>query len=803
MSASSTVVVIATIVGDVTNEAFVSAPGISGSSDTATVTVNPTVLITMSADETTIDIGEAVTFFIEVENIGSSTSTAVTVTDVIPPQLLYTSASNPKCSLGAGTTTVTCSFDDIGPGGLATSTIIAIGQAGGTANNVASVKSDSPFPDTLHSTASSVVTVTAPVVVQQSSSGGGGGGGRAASEIGFRPMEGFQFEAIVGGENPEPQKLVIWTTRNRSVLRFKLSADVPWIDLDEIEGISDSPGDKERIDISVDISGLDAGTHVGTVTISGRKARNDPQQFQITLVLEEDIPEELDELVELLEAVDLDEAVVIVNDFDIEKAAELTASLDSRRAADIMGRIDADAAGSILSELGSDSVIEMLKASDLSQLQKPLSEMAPADFMELVNNVDATEVLLEKLPLVSAEQLLPVQIASADPDLPAPVATETGPSTTIYDVASVSPTGWTRLVGSPGPIDNILARFSRATANVQVEVEILGELPKESPGLGQGRLLYAAFKVEVNDVGPEDIEVAQVTLSLEKEWVAANGIHRWSIELSRYDEEFESWSHWNARLVDETSDRLIYVAAVPGFSTFAVTGKTSLADPEFVASNLRVLPPSGIEGQRMIVTLQVANIGSADAVFGANLWIDGALVNSKAVEVPSGEEAQLTFTVTESVGNHSVRVGRLVREFEVRPKFNLLGRGPTPTATAIPTPKATAVPEKVESPAAEEADATPTVSPTPAPVLTSTPVTLQQAPSPTPTEVRISPPMPAAPLPPEKATDAPEIEERLGDVPQSGAARNAIIIGGILALAVTAGVVGLAMNRRAARMREP
>ena len=205
----------------------------------------------------------------------------------------------------------------------------------------------------------------------------------------------------------------------------------------------------------------------------------------------------------------------------------------------------------------------------------------------------------------------------------------------------------------------------------------------------------------------------------------------------------------------------------------------------------------------MIVTLQVANIGSADAVFGANLWIDGALADSEAVAVPSGEEAQLTFTVTESVGNHSVRVGRLVREFEVRSKFNLLGGGPTPTATAIPIPKAIAVPEKLESPAAEEADATPTVSPTPAPVLTSTPVTLQQAPSPTPTEVRISPPMPAAPLPPEKATDAPEIEERLGDVPQSGAARNAIIIGGILALAVTAGVVGLAMNRRAARMREP
>ena len=897
-SASSTVVAIAASVGDITNEAFVSGDGIAMSSDNAMVTVAPIVLITKSADKTAVPVGKPVTFLLKVRNTGASTSTAVTVIDAIPPELLFDSAGNPNCGYDPDTTTVTCSFGDIGPGGLATSTVVTIGQVEGTAINTASVTSDSPFPSTLHSTATAVVgvtpanqpptanagtdqTVTLPssatlngvvsddglpsgtltvawsqnsgpatvtfansasastsasfptagtyvlrltafdgeftasdnatftVLNEQSSSssggGGGGGGGLSiAPEIGFRPQGGFQFGGVVGGENPEPQTLVIWTARDRSVLRFNLSSDVPWIGLEQLEGISDSPGDKERIDISVDISGLDVGTHVGTITIAGRKARNDPQHFNVTLVIEDDIPDGLDDLVELLESVDLVEAVTIMEDAGIEKAAELTAALESRRAADIIGQIAADIAGAILGELDNDRVIEMLRASEPSQLQKPLSEMAPADFRELIDSVDTADLLLEKLPLVPAEQLLSVRIALADPDIPAPVATETGPSVTMYKVQSVSQSGWTKLVGSPDPIDNILAKFSRVRTDVQVEVELLDELPKELPDIEQGRLVYAAFNVELNDIGPDDIDVAQVTLGLDREWITANGIHRWSIELGRYDKEFESWTYWPARLVDETDEELIYVAAVPGFSTFAVTGMTSLVDSEFVVSNLRVLPPSGIEGQRMVAMVEVINNGTVGAVYGANLWIDKALVASGAVAIPSGQNAQLSFMVTESIGNHSVRIDRLIREFEVRPKFNLLTGGQVSITTAAPTPEATAVPEPEESSATEGArELTPIVSPTASPVLTSTPATSQQPPSPTPTptKVRASAQIPAAPLPPEETGDASEIRERLGDVPQTGGGGNAIIIGMVLAAAVGAVVAGYVMNRRAARRK--
>ena len=202
--------------------------------------------------------------------------------------------------------------------------------------------------------------------------------------------------------------------------------------------------------------------------------------------------------------------------------------------------------------------------------------------------------------------------------------------------------------------------------------------------------------------------------------------------------------------------------------------------------------------------VEVINNGTVGAVYGANLWIDKALVASGAVAIPSGQNAQLSFMVTESIGNHSVRIDRLIREFEVRPKFNLLTGGQVSITTAAPTPEATAVPEPEESSATEGArEPTPIVSPTASPVLTSTPATSQQPPSPTPTptKVRASAQIPAAPLPPEDTGDASEIRERLGDVPQTGGAGNAIIIGMVLAAAVGAVVAGYVMNRRAARRK--
>ena len=97
-----------------------------------------------------------------------------------------------------------------------------------------------------------VAQATVIVEITDVSRGGGGGGGgtRSSPEIGFRP-ETLAFTAVLGEGNPEPQTLQVFTTRNRSALRFTIETDVPWLDAGPIEGISDATNDRERITVSV------------------------------------------------------------------------------------------------------------------------------------------------------------------------------------------------------------------------------------------------------------------------------------------------------------------------------------------------------------------------------------------------------------------------------------------------------------------------------------------------------------------------------------------------------------------------
>ncbi len=131
-----------------------------------------------------------------------------------------------------------------------------------------------------------IAPATIIVVVRETSASGGGGrgGARITPKIGFRP-ESFTFTAVLGEGDPEPQFFEVFTTRNRSVLRFRIETDVPWLGAAPVEGISDATNDRERITIPVKMSGLDVGTHTGNIMISARRAMNDPQTVPVTLVI--------------------------------------------------------------------------------------------------------------------------------------------------------------------------------------------------------------------------------------------------------------------------------------------------------------------------------------------------------------------------------------------------------------------------------------------------------------------------------------------------------------------------------------
>ncbi len=109
-------------------------------------------------------------------------------------------------------------------------------------------------------------------------------GAGVAPEIGFRP-ESLTFTVLSGEGNPATQTFQVFTLRNRSVLRFTISTDSLWLRVVPVEGISVTTNDREQITVSVLTSDLDPGTFEGLITVSARRARNDPQTVPVTLVI--------------------------------------------------------------------------------------------------------------------------------------------------------------------------------------------------------------------------------------------------------------------------------------------------------------------------------------------------------------------------------------------------------------------------------------------------------------------------------------------------------------------------------------
>ena len=70
-----------------------------------------------------------------------------------------------------------------------------------------------------------------------------------------------------------------------SVLDFTVTAMTEWLSLDPGNGVSDRVEDTETVMVSVDTSGVDVGTHAGTIVISDPRATNDPTTLAVTLML--------------------------------------------------------------------------------------------------------------------------------------------------------------------------------------------------------------------------------------------------------------------------------------------------------------------------------------------------------------------------------------------------------------------------------------------------------------------------------------------------------------------------------------
>ena len=291
---------------------------------------------------------------------------------------------------------------------------------------------------------------------------------------------------------------------------------------------------------------------------------------------------------------------------------------------------------------------------------------------------------------------------------------------------------WSTLVASPDPLEQILAKFSRKLAQVQVRVEQLQAGSAGTRGAVPGTALYSMHRVEVADVEPDDIMAAHVSFAVEIAWLESQGVHKWSIQLSRFDEVEGAWVPFPSKRYDEDAELVYYTAVLSGFSDIAISGGRGLPEQVFELRDLVIAPSPAEAGDEIVISATVTNTGQAKAVFPATLWIDDTVEAAQSVPIGAGETALVEFAIRRPEGVYKVRVDRLLGDIVVGAAPP---PSPKPTMTAVPasspSPTPTQEPTATASPRLAPPTATPTVEPS-SPMVTPVPAAARPAPTPVP-----------------------------------------------------------------------
>jgi hypothetical protein len=363
-------------------------------------------------------------------------------------------------------------------------------------------------------------------------------------------------------------------------------------------------------------------------------------------------------------------------------------------------------------------------------------------------------------------------------------------------------------VGSPFPVPQILGKFTDAPPEAHIDVD--PSFVPDVPDLRPGRILYSEPEIEPGldnagyvQLSPEgftddQIITAHVTLSVTKSWLEANQVHEWSLQFSRFDEDQQSWRPSLVKRVREDEERIFYTLAVPGFSTWSITGSTEPPTVQFSVENLVISQATVQEGGSVTIAADVTNLTSQTLEYTAALWLNSQVHSTQVIIVPPNVPTGIPpFEVTASPGSYDVRIDNLSGTFTVQAEPT-----PTPTATATPVPAtatpvpaaATATPRPA-TPTATTAPATPTATAVPAtptattvptaPTATARPATPTAAP-PTPTPTTAPAPSTPTPVPPTAvATTAPAVTPTATPAPEEDGGGALIFI--IIGLLVVAG----------------
>ena len=231
------------------------------------------------------------------------------------------------------------------------------------------------------------------------------------------------------------------------------------------------------------------------------------------------------------------------------------------------------------------------------------------------------------------------------------------------------------VVAPPSASVAVLAKFARGNSEARVDVINVFQLPPDVAPLPEGEIPNSFFQIEGENFDQEMIRATHVTYSVSKAWMLENDIHPWSVNFNRYNEENEAWQTFPGKRVREDEFFVYYTATPPGFSLWAISGRTTVKEVGFRVDNLTIDPPQVREFQEVTVRAEVVNLGDTTMNHSASLWLNGRVQATKVVEVPPNATTPVSFSMFPREGAYEVRLDRQVRRL-------IVGQAPPPPSNS-------------------------------------------------------------------------------------------------------------------------
>ena len=434
----------------------------------------------------------------------------------------------------------------------------------------------------------------------------------------------------------------------------------------------------------------------------------------------------LSKAVGIIELIDVNKGALIFEVIEVEKGAFILDKITALKSADLLSIVSAFQAGTIMEHIQISSLSNIIKYMPERKMIYRLPVMSAERFHEL-----PAKIVLQVLSSVPAEaitkEVAPIPVGKK------PEVVLSSPGSSVYQQPGVSEGQWFTIISSPHPLDRVVAKFDEETEELFITIRDQDPNAIGVP-VAQGESLYAAFNIGFDGDASDKLVLGHIRFYVEKTWLDQKNIHKWAIQLKRYDETIGKWVSYSAKRVTEDADKIYYTVAVPAFANMAVIGSNSIPEPQFTVSNLGISPIYPISDEDFNVTARVVNNASDTLIYPANLWIDDTIQSSQSIEVNPGQNVTFKFVSNKKTGKYGLRIERILASFQVRaeviPVITTITPRPKPTPIAAPgvTPQPTPRPLVKGVPTA-------TATPLPVPVATATP---KPTPMPTATAVPVA-----------------------------------------------------------------